>query len=387
MFAWKRRTHTAGSGFSPARESAFQAAMDAMRLHRVRRSGLGALVVYSLFAITDPLILGDTYKQAWMIRFLVALPLTLACIFAVDRVRGPIVREVLLSSVVGIVPLSIAAMIAMSRNDNAIKYQAAVSLFLLFGNIMIAPRFRDALAVTLLTAAVLTVSMVFIAGPGSWFDWFLFAATAAISLMANWRIDQDQRRAFLASAREHERNEELSRAVDMLGKLSSEDPLTSIANRREFDRRLALEWGRARRDALPLALILVDVDFFKSYNDHYGHPAGDACLKQIAAILHSVPQRSSDLVARLGGEEFVVLLPNTNINDAAQLCERMREAILELNLPHAYSTVAPVISASFGVTAMLPSSHNAQSQLLENADAALYNAKKNGRNRVVIHAD
>jgi diguanylate cyclase (GGDEF)-like protein len=371
-------------------ERAFQEAMDAMRSQRLRRSGLAALAVYSLFAITDQAMLGDTYRQAWAIRFLIVVPLTLACIFGIGRTRGLIGREVLVSIVAGMAPLSIAAMIAMSENDNAIRYQAAVTLFVLFGNIVITPRFRDALALSLIMGVASTIIVVFIvdASPDvKLFNWLIFVVTAAISLIANRRIEQDQRRAFLASAREQERNDELSRAVDKLGKLSSEDPLTNIANRREFDRRLPLEWGRARRDVLPLALILVDVDFFKSYNDHYGHPAGDACLKEIAAILRSVPQRSTDLVARLGGEEFVVLLPNTNINDAAHLCERMREAILELNLPHAYSAAAPVISASFGVAAMLPSSHNAQSQLLESADAALYNAKKNGRNRVVIHAD
>jgi diguanylate cyclase (GGDEF)-like protein len=179
----------------------------------------------------------------------------------------------------------------------------------------------------------------------------------------------------------------MSHAVELLGKLSAEDALTEIANRREFDRRLAIEWGRARRQTQPLALILADVDFFKAYNDHYGHPAGDACLQQIAAILRSIPQRSTDLVARLGGEEFGVLMPATTVGDAERLAESMRKAVLELNLQHARSSAAPVISASFGVAAMLPAAQDEPAQLLANADAALYSAKKNGRNRTVIYTE
>jgi diguanylate cyclase (GGDEF)-like protein len=200
-------------------------------------------------------------------------------------------------------------------------------------------------------------------------------------------MEQDQRRAFIAKARERERNEELSRAVELFGRLSAEDPLTELANRREFDRRLELEWGRARRDSRPLALILIDVDYFKDYNDLYGHQAGDACLQRIAGILRSIPQRSSDLVARLGGEEFGVLLPGTSINDAAELAEQMRTVVLELNLPHGASPATRVVSACFGVAAAVPASEDNPAALFANADAALYAAKKKGRNRVEVRAE
>jgi diguanylate cyclase (GGDEF)-like protein len=200
-------------------------------------------------------------------------------------------------------------------------------------------------------------------------------------------MDQDQRRAYLARSREQARNQELSYAVEMLAKISAEDALTQIANRREFDRRLNLEWSRAKRESKMLALVLVDVDCFKNYNDHYGHPAGDDCLQKIALVLRNVPKRPADLVARFGGEEFVALLPGIGLEDAAKLAERMRQAVLDLQIPHAASRVASGVTASFGVAAMRPMAHGQPIELVAAADAALYSAKNKGRNRVEMQAE
>lgn len=163
-----------------------------------------------------------------------------------------------------------------------------------------------------------------------------------------------------------------------------EDALTRLANRREFDRRLGIEWNRARRDGHVLSLVLIDVDCFKNYNDHYGHPAGDACLQKVAGALQSVVRRSADLVARFGGEEFVVLLPATDAADASALAERMRRQVADLQIPHAASRVAAGVTASLGVATLAPGDACQPPDLVAAADAALYRAKEQGRNRVAV---
>jgi diguanylate cyclase (GGDEF)-like protein len=164
--------------------------------------------------------------------------------------------------------------------------------------------------------------------------------------------------------------------------LSSLDGLTGIANRRAFDRALELEWQRGRRSAKPLALIMGDVDFFKRYNDTYGHQSGDACLQAVAAALAGSAARAGDFVARFGGEEFVVLLPATGLPAAAQIAEQLVEAIRALGLVHANSEAAPHVTMSFGVSACVPDPAFTAERLIEAADAALYQAKSNGRDRV-----
>jgi diguanylate cyclase (GGDEF)-like protein len=373
--------------FPPHIENEYREAMDRTRRDRIKRTGLAAIVLYALFGITDRTMLPDAYTQAWAIRFYLVVPLLIACTVGIYRVRQLVVREILLAAIVVIAAGSIVWIAGLSSPDAAVRYHQGIALVVLFGNLMLGLQLRGAIASSLIIAVIFAGALLqldTVAVELRFSSWLVFAASVVISLIANYRMDQDQRRAFLATAREQERNEELRRAVELFGRLSAEDPLTELANRREFDRRLDLEWGRARREAQPLSLILVDVDFFKDYNDLYGHQAGDACLQRIAGILRSIPQRSSDLVARLGGEEFGVLLPGTNINYAAELAEQMRTVVLELNLQHSSSQAASVVSASFGVAALMPSATEDPAQLVANADAALYDAKKAGRNRVAV---
>jgi diguanylate cyclase (GGDEF)-like protein len=373
--------------FPPRLETAFQDEMDGTRRERIKRTGMAAVALYALFAITDRTMLPDAYTHAWAIRFFLVIPALILCTIGIHKVRSLTVRRVLLAAMMVVAASSIVWIAGLSSPEYALRYHQGIGLIVLFGNLVLGLRFRDAVISSLIIGAIYVASLLQLSSipPDLRFsNWLVFAVGVAISLIACYRMDQDQRRAFLARMRESERNAELSRAVELFGKLSAEDPLTKLANRREFDRRLELEWGRARRDGQSLALILIDVDHFKNYNDLYGHQAGDACLQRLAEILGSIPQRSSDLVARLGGEEFGVLLPGTTIGDAAQLAEQMRRVVLELNLPHASSRTASVVSASFGVAAVMPAAHNDPAELFAGADAALYDAKKNGRNLVVV---
>lgn len=203
----------------------------------------------------------------------------------------------------------------------------------------------------------------------------------------NDSLEEDirRRRAAEADLREaKERAEELAQALE---RLSSLDGLTGIANRRRFDQMLTREWKRGAREQQPLALVMCDIDYFKQYNDRYGHQAGDACLRQLAALLDTSTRRGGDLAARYGGEEFAVLLPGTELENARALAETLRDKLQQLGIPHDASDVADVLTASFGVAALLPGRDGDPAGLVRAADEALYRAKHAGRNRVVAAGD
>ncbi|MFH1034901.1 MAG: diguanylate cyclase [Pseudomonadota bacterium] len=175
---------------------------------------------------------------------------------------------------------------------------------------------------------------------------------------------------------------QLQNAQDELQRLSFVDGLTGVANRRFFDQQMAQEWRRAVREQSSLALIMVDIDQFKLFNDTYGHLAGDDCLRRVAQALAQGLRRPGDFLARYGGEEFVAVLPGTGQEGAWALAELMRRQVEELAIAHASSTVAPWVTVSLGVATRLPVNHDDPQEVLASADAALYQAKQAGRNRV-----
>ncbi|MBL1178632.1 diguanylate cyclase domain-containing protein [Pantanalinema sp. GBBB05] len=182
-----------------------------------------------------------------------------------------------------------------------------------------------------------------------------------------------------------ERTAALQQANQELSRLATLDGLTKIANRRRFDDYLTVEWQRHLREQSPLALILIDIDYFKRYNDHYGHQGGDECLIQVAQTIAQVPQRPNDLVARYGGEEFAAILPNTTLDGGLTIAEAMRQAIAALAIPHAKSEVHSCITLSLGVAALIPTLDTQATHLIAQADAALYRAKQQGRNQAIAN--
>jgi len=181
-------------------------------------------------------------------------------------------------------------------------------------------------------------------------------------------------------------NQKLHEANRELEALARRDALTGVANRRQFDEVLEAEWRRARRARSSLALVFVDVDHFKAYNDACGHQAGDACLQTVAQTLATVAHRAGDLVARYGGEEFAVILPGLDAEQAAALAEAMRKAVEQRAVPHPASPGAGVVTASLGVCVLVPQRGDTASTLVHETDLALYRAKAAGRNRVAAAA-
>ncbi len=181
----------------------------------------------------------------------------------------------------------------------------------------------------------------------------------------------------------HEASEIANKALDALAR---HDALTMLPNRRHFDESIALEFKRAAREMHPIGLIMIDLDHFKLYNDHYGHPMGDTCLRLVAGAIASVPQRPADLVARYGGEEIVVLLPNTDLPGTETVAELIVQAVRELQIPHS-GNLEGIVTISCGAAAFQPAHDPCIAEkLLERADQALYNAKRAGRNRAASQA-
>ena len=173
----------------------------------------------------------------------------------------------------------------------------------------------------------------------------------------------------------------VKRQRDALRELILTDSLTGAANRRAFDERLDTEWRRCGRARLPVSLLLVDIDHFKLYNDHYGHPAGDAMLAQVTSAMRRAAARGQDLVARYGGEEFAILLPQLDEQGATGVARRLMRELEVLDLPHAASPTGPRLTVSIGIAAMVPGEHSLPSDLVQVADALLYQAKAGGRNQ------
>lgn len=183
-----------------------------------------------------------------------------------------------------------------------------------------------------------------------------------------------------------ELQQERDKAEDLANRmqtLSTQDSLTGIANRRHMDEFLVREWQRAIRLGEPVSLILADLDFFKAYNDVYGHPAGDTCLRRVAQVLHQHSRRASDLATRYGGEEFAIILADTDADAAWQLAESMRQSVEALQIPHMASKIADHITMSFGITTIIPRHQDEIEDFIKCADRALYRAKADGRNCIV----
>jgi len=171
-------------------------------------------------------------------------------------------------------------------------------------------------------------------------------------------------------------NMKLQEANKKLEIMSMTDYLTGIFNRLSFETAIKEEWSRCKQHSIPLSLIMVDIDSFKEFNDNYGHQAGDCCIKLVADVLTSYAIRSSDKVARYGGDEFVVLLPHTDKENALNLAEKMRKNVEEKSIPHLFSNISDHVTISLGINTIIPSDESSIDEFIRNTDKALYMAKK-----------
>ncbi len=205
-----------------------------------------------------------------------------------------------------------------------------------------------------------------------------------IGLVIAFMIDQRDRRAFLQSRLIEIEKQQLNKLSQEMARISQEDALTTLANRRHFNETLAREWGVAEREQHPISLMFIDVDHFKPYNDTYGHLEGDKALSRVGRTLKKMATRPADLAARYGGEEFVLLLPNTDSDGAFILAQEVQKAVDALNIPHRSSKAGKMLSVSIGLATLTPDDSNSITTLIDNADQGVYAAKEAGRHRIRI---
>jgi diguanylate cyclase (GGDEF)-like protein/PAS domain S-box-containing protein len=193
---------------------------------------------------------------------------------------------------------------------------------------------------------------------------------------------------FMFDISERKRTEEKLLGLQKeLEELSYKDGLTGVSNRRRFDAIMEIEWDNARRNKQPLSLVMLDIDYFKQYNDHYGHLEGDQCLKLVARILGTAATRARDFVARFGGEEFVLVLPETDEAAARKIAERCRELIAQAQIAHARSGIGTTLTISLGVNTVIPAHGDELLPFIESVDKRLYLAKQRGRNGIVADSE
>ncbi|EGY5282296.1 GGDEF domain-containing protein [Acinetobacter baumannii] len=219
-------------------------------------------------------------------------------------------------------------------------------------------------------------------------DWTFLNRTYTFSsflgMTLAYATDRQHRENYLQNCMIELNRIELMQQAQQLSLLSQQDALTGLANRRYLDETLDNEWRRALRHETPLTIMMVDIDFFKPYNDSLGHLKGDQCLKDIATAISSIAARSGDLVARYGGEEFLLLFPMTNAQQAKIQAERLMNAIKKIAIVHPCSSVSPYVTISVGVATTIPRLNDSISAFVSRADHALYEAKTNGRNQYQI---
>jgi diguanylate cyclase (GGDEF)-like protein len=305
----------------------------------------------------------------------IVTPILSAIVFALWWGVRPFLREFLMMLGSVIAPASMILGVMFSKTGDVGANRGALTIVLLFITVVVRLRFWFAVAACLSLVALQAgvPLLLHVPLPGSV---PLALVTIAITLAANYTLEREYRLHYLQRLLGRIQGAQLSEMVEQLHDLSLRDPLTGLANRRALDE--LLEELCARRERF--AVIIVDVDAFKAFNDTYGHQIGDDCLRRISAMLRASLRLTTDRVARMGGEEFAVVLPQTTIEDAWTIAERMRRSVYDLQIPHGGSPTTRRVSISAGVSAY--GGDASPAQVMADADKALYRAKMMGRNRV-----
>ncbi|MHB0951522.1 MAG: GGDEF domain-containing protein [Allorhizobium sp.] len=364
--------------FPPVLEQRFEADTRAQRCREIVLRAFIALAAFDSFAIIDYLALPEEFGRVLIIRVIVTIMALLALVL-ISRDPPPVLREGVISVVVLAVAVAVVVMIMAPSNVLAKEYLYGMLLVPLLGVVVQRLRFRYAVAVSIGCVALHGYAMTNLETM-TWVSQlmagFQMVGGTIFTLVAGYTIEREMRIDYLQALRQRLRTEELEN-------LSTHDALTGLGNRRGLEQTLSWISADAAGDGR-LAVIIADIDKFKEYNDHFGHPAGDKCIKQVAEIMASEIRFAGDAVFRYGGEEFIVLLPGIEAHGAAAIAERLRYAIEAAGIVHVVPVLGAPLTVSFGVaTARLDESFSAQ-DLVERADAALYRAKNNGRNCVVV---
>jgi diguanylate cyclase (GGDEF)-like protein len=375
--------------FPAAIEARYEADTGARRSRDLQLAGLVALAVYDLFLVNDWLSRPEVLGLAVLWRLGVVTVYGLLVLALIRRGLPPRWREAAMASTTVVAMLGACMIFRATASGSGVYDPFVFSLIFLAGNIMFQLRF---VAAVLSSLAGLAVAASFLFGPSALpdparpFAMGLMLATVTFTAVACFRLERAERQAYLLILREVTRSEVAVQAAGTYAALSQTDALTELANRRAFDLELPQRWTEAARHGESMAVLLIDIDHFKRFNDRYGHPAGDECLRQVAQIMRAA-LRDGDFIARIGGEEFAVLPGPGSKLPAAQLAERLRLQVERAGIAHDAQGGQHVVSISLGLAVTGPAQPLQPDALIAAADSALYQAKDRGRNRCVLSED
>lgn len=355
-------------------------------LKHMRVAFLTGLSLFAIFGLVDLMLPPKDRAHMWFIRYAVICPTVIAGIVftytsGFRRFMQPAIWLVMMVASLGVV-----AMVHYEPTPET-NYYSGLLLLIMGAFAFMRMRFLYAISWALITISGYEVVAIF--GKHTtksilMLNSFNITATLIIGAFSNYLLENYLRRDFLNSILLESENRLLQEATRELRRISNSDALTNLGNRRHFEQMFEQEWLRATRSNTPISLILLDIDFFKHYNDNYGHQAGDDCLRLVAEEIGGFARRPGDTSARYGGEEFVLVLPGIDLVQAASIAEACRACVESLEIPHSHSKVHKVVTVSAGVATLVPEHDISMKSLVAAADNALYQAKREGRNRVVM---
>ncbi len=360
----------------------------ARRDRRYIRNLLNVLILmYIGYGACDWLLLQDQVGSVWWVRYAVGLPFLLLFWSLTQLRQSERYIDKLVVAVLVMLSVSTLVMVRLVPVPVMDLYLSSVLAIMMAGLTITRLRFWY----SVFTGFVFLLAVLVIIPPihenTFYLVYYIVLSFGVIVFcwLAQFTTDRSSRREFLQKVIIHRKNAQLRKANLYLRDLAEIDALTGIANRRYFDAVLDGEWRRARRRQYSVALLMCDIDFFKSYNDLLGHVQGDVCIRDVAQCIRKLVRRPGDLVARYGGEEFAVILPALDALEARKIAEAVCESVRALQIPHPGSGMSNVVTISVGVAAMVPDGADLK-QLITLADEALYQAKHQGRDRVCVHS-
>jgi diguanylate cyclase (GGDEF)-like protein len=370
--------------FVPILERRYAADVAEARSRHLLSAGALGLVLFDSFQIADVHLIPDVLTGS--ILFHLGCTLVYGAVLAATwrgwqgRTREGAHALCFIAALLGSVALSCASH-APDRSYICVTYV----LFVFFVNVVIRLRWRWCLVFSAVAVLAASPAILFYSGMPDGVKQMAalsVVASALLSLYAAYGLEASERRSYLLTLDQGISAAELADSNVKLSLLSSTDWLTGTANRRGLELHLAEAWRQAKAAGTPVCLLMIDVDHFKLFNDHHGHPAGDVCLATLASLIAQQLREKMDQLGRYGGEEFAVVMPDTALEEAVSAAERIRQAVEDLALPHAPRGTPALVTVSVGAAMAMPARGDTQQQLIAAADLALYACKTGGRNRV-----